>query len=220
LREIFAANSELEDAALAALASDATNANAVMALADQAHRTPRSAWVPPLLGSLVDAGQYGRAQAIWSAISHAQLAPGQTVYDAEFADPNAPPPFNWELMSSSVGLAERQPGGRLHVIFYGQQDGLLARQLILLSPGRYRATLSAAGGERRRALNWSLRCATTQTPFSAISLDVAASRPWTFAVPANCPAQWLELSGVSSDVSQQSDFTISRFRLVREQPNG
>jgi hypothetical protein len=221
LREIFAANPDLEDVALAALATNAANTDAVMALADDRHRAPKSAWVPRLLGSLVEVGEYAKARAIWSKLAGVQAVPAQTVYDAGFADSTAPPPFNWELMSSPVGLAERQPGGRLHVIFYGQQDGLLARQLLVLPAGRYRLTMSKNGSQAGgRALNWSLRCDRTQTPFAAISLDRAATGPWTFAVPANCAAQWLELSGVSSDVAQQSDVTISGLKLLPERPNG
>jgi len=107
------------------------------------------------------------------------------------------------LMSSAVGLAKREPGGRLHVTFYGQQDGLLARELLMLAPGSYRLTMAVSGdGEQRRALTWSLRCDRTQTPFSGISLDLVASRPWLFTVPATCPAQWIELSGISGDQSQ------------------
>ena len=59
------------------------------------------------------------------------------LFDPDFSKPEPPPPFNWALTSSTVGLAERQPGGRLHAIFYGQEDGALARQLLVLPPGRY-----------------------------------------------------------------------------------
>ena len=216
LRQIFASNSDLESVALAAMAGDASNADAVMALADEAHRTPTIAWVPTMLNSLILAGQYEKARAIWSSVSHVRVAPGQTIYDPAFADGNAPPPFNWELMSSAVGIAERRHGGKLHVIFYGQQDGLLARQLLLLAPGSYRLIMSVEGNlDRGRALTWSIRCDRAQSPFSAVALDAVAAKPWTFNVPAGCLAQWLELSGISSDVAQQSDFTIGRFKLVQ-----
>jgi hypothetical protein len=216
LRHIFASNSDRESAALLALAGDASNADAAMALADEAHRTPTIAWVPAMLSNLIRAGQYEKARMIWSKVSHVHIGAGQIIYDPAFADANAPPPFNWELMSSAVGLAERQPGGKLHLIFYGQQDGLLARQLLLLAPGSYRLSMVAAGDlGRSKALTWSIRCDRAQTPFSAVSLDVVAKKPWTFTVSGDCPAQWLELSGISSDVAQQSEFTISRLQLVR-----
>ena len=218
LREIFRGNPILAAASLATLAHDANNADAIVALADKQQLTAGSAWVQPLLTGLIKADRYDRAQAIWSAVSGKRAA-RDTIYDAGFADSAAPPPFNWELMSSAVGLAERQAGGRLHVIFHGQQDGLLARQLLLLTPGRHRISMAVAGDpERGRALNWSLRCSGSQTPFTGTSLDALRRQPWSFTVPAGCGAQWLELSGVSGEVEQPSDFTMSALKLSTERP--
>lgn len=216
LRALFRSSPDLEEVTLAALAKDAANVDAVIALADEAHRDAKQSWVPVLLTSLVDAGEYQKARAAWGAAAHVQPAP-DAIYDSGFAEPNAPPPFNWALTASTVGLAERQPGGRLHVVFYGRDDGLLARQLLLLRPGLYRLTMSEAGNaSHARALTWSLRCDRTQTPFAAIPVDVAAARPWSFTVPAGCPAQWLELTGVSPEMPQQTEVTIANLKLVPE----
>jgi len=46
-----------------------------------------------------------------------------------------------------------------------------------------------------------------------------ASRGWTFQVPEDCPAQWLELSGRSGDIAQQSDVTITGLTLTRTGAN-
>ena len=217
LRALFRSNREMETASLMALAADASNADAVMALADPDRRGPEAVWLAPLLNSLVAAHQYAKAKAIWTNVSRVRRAAASLVYDAAFSDPRPPAPFNWSLVSSTVGLAERQPGGGLHVIFYGHDDGVLARQLLLLAPGRYRVTMAASGvAADDRALNWSIRCDTSQRPFSAAPVDVAASRGWTFTVPAACEAQWLELSGVSSDMPQQSEVSIRKFALARE----
>jgi hypothetical protein len=220
LKEIFRTNPTLAAASLATLAKDAGNADAIMAVADAQQLSAGSAWVQPLLAQLIAAGQYGRAQAIWSKVSKRSPA-ADALYDAEFVDGEAPPPFNWELMSSGVGLAERQSGGRLHVIFHGQQDGLLARQLLLLKPGRHRLSMAVAGDfERGKALNWSIRCASDQSPFSGISLDVLRKQAWSFTVPPNCGAQWLELSAVAGDLAQSSDFTLSSLKLATERTGG
>ena len=129
-------------------------------------------------------------------------------------DSKSPPPFNWNLVSSTVGLAEREPGGRLHMIFYGQEDGTLASELLVLPAGAYRLTMSVSGDQSRmRTMNWSVRCAGSTKPFALVGLD-AAARGWAFTVPAGCPAQWLELSGISGDISQQTDATISGLRLT------
>jgi hypothetical protein len=147
------------------------------------------------------------------------MPPGRAplLNDPDFRATSLQSPFNWALTSSTVGLAEPQPGGRLHLLFYGQEDGALARQLLMLPPGAYRLTVQLIGNAAQaKALNWSIQCDRAQMPISTISLDAAAARGWAFRVPDGCPAQWLQISGSSSDMPQQSDVTVSGIRLVRE----
>jgi len=47
-----------------------------------------------------------------------------------------------------------------------------------------------------------------------VTLD-AATRGWRFDVPSGCAAQWLKLSGASTDIPQQADVTIADLRLER-----
>ena len=125
------------------------------------------------------------------------------LFDPDFSQPEPSPPFNWALTSSTVGLAERQPGGRLHVIFYGQEDGALARQLLVLPPGRYHLSMRLRGGSTQaKALNWNLTCPGAQEALASVPLDLAASRGLTFEVPANCPANGSNCPGSPSDLPQ------------------
>jgi hypothetical protein len=220
MRALFRSQTNLEDSVLVALAGDPRNADAILAIADAAHRKPGSSWLPALLASLVKSGDYARAHRIWSSVGGGR-AGGYLVYDSDFSSPTPPPPFNWSLASSTVGLAERQPGRRLHAIFYGSEDGVLASQLLLLAPGTYRLQMQLVGTPNHpEALSWSVRCDKSAEPIASSAIDQAAARGWSFAVPANCPAQWLELSGRSGDVTQQSDVTIGPLMLVRAGPNG
>src|SRR5206468_1644792 len=115
-----------------------------------------------------------------------------------------------------IGLAERRPGGRLHLLFYGQEDGTLARQLLMLAPGTYRLTLRLAGGSSHaEALSWSITCDKAPQELSRVSFDQAAAHGWVFQVPASCPAQWLSIAGSSSDMPRQSDVTIAGLELMR-----
>jgi hypothetical protein len=213
IRALFRSQPGLEDAVLSALARDPRNADAIMAISGPAHRTPGSAWLATLLNSLVTAGQYSRARGIWSAVAGERTG-SALIYDADFTSPQAPPPFNWSLTSSTVGLAERQPDSRLHLIFYGNRDGVLASELVMLAPGTYRLDLQLVGTPLRPELMlWSIRCDRKSEPVSSASLDTVARRGWTFAIPGNCPAQWLELSGRSGDIAQQADATLARLRL-------
>ena len=219
MRALFRSQPELEDQVLAVLAQDPRNVAAVLAVADAAHRSPGSPWLPVLLKTLVSSGDYQRARAIWSSIGRAGPV-DQLLYDASFTSPQPPPPFNWSLASSTIGLAERQPGMRLHVIFYGNEDGPLASELLLLPAGTYQLQMRIVGAPlHAESLRWSIRCDKSQEPVASVAFDQAASRGWAFQVPANCPAQWIELSGRSGDVAQQSDVTITGLTLTRTGTN-
>lgn len=216
LRRLFRANPDLAQPTLAALALNVATVPAVLALADP--RDKRRQWLPPLLNTLIGAGQYAKARAIWASASGAPKS-GELLHDSAFQDRTASPPFNWLLTSSAVGIAERQLGGRLHVVFYGQQDGILASQLLLLEPGEYRLSLQLLGeSARARSLSWSVWCDKAAEPLSSVALDMTVVQGWRFSVPAGCTAQWLKLSGSSSDMDQQSDLTIAGLKLEKVAP--
>lgn len=216
IRVLFRSEPEMEGNVLAAMAANVGNADAVLALADSSQRKPDSPWLKVLLRGLVDDGQYGRARSVWASVSGVPAASGSLLYDPGFSAAGAPPPFNWDLTSSTIGLAERQPGGRLHVLFYGQPDGVLASQLLLLSAGAYRLQMQLSpGATHPETLSWSVRCANSSEPFARAGVEPASAKGWTFLVPLGCDAQWLELSGRSGDIAQQSDATIGGLRLNR-----
>lgn len=221
LEALFRSDPDLAETTLTALAHDAANAPAILTLADPAHRNAKSPWLPVLLQTLVSAGEYQRARAIWADVAGVGQRGHQLLFDASFSDAVTPPPFNWTLTSSTVGFAERQGGGRLHIIFYGQEEGTLASQLLVLPPGRYTLAMRVmGGGERAASLRWTLTCPRAQAPFTTISLDALAKGPLTFDVPADCSAQQLELVGSSSDIPQQADVTIGQVSLTRVTANG
>ncbi|MFL6763777.1 MAG: hypothetical protein ACJ8FO_01100 [Sphingomicrobium sp.] len=214
LRRLFAANPALGDSALTVLASKPETASSVLALADARHAT-QAGWLLTLLQTLTGAGQYSQARAIWAKASGISAGDGgELLHDASFTDRTSPPPFNWALAASTVGLAERQPGQRLHILYYGQEDGFLASQLLLLPSGAYRLSMQLLGDRQRaRALSWSVWCDKASEPIASATLEVAAARGFSFQIPASCPAQWLRLAGASSDMPQQNDVTIASLKL-------
>ena len=214
LRALFRTDETIEDDVLAALAADPRNATAILAIADRAHRSVDSRWLGILLQSLVRAGDYERARDIWASVSRIPR-PTPSLYDAAFTNPAPPPPFNWTLASSTLGIAERQRGS-LHVIYYGEDDGVLASQLLLLGAGRYRLLMKLGDGSAHAdMLSWSLRCDHVGRPFASIPLPAAAAGGWVFDVPQDCPAQWLELSGRSADMPQQAEAVVGPLTLQR-----
>ncbi|MFL6721471.1 MAG: hypothetical protein ACJ8FT_06675 [Sphingomonas sp.] len=219
LRVLFADNPPLGPAVRAVLASNIATVPAMLALTNVRDKYGQDQWLAPLLQTLIKADEYAKARAIWAQAVGLPAASGELLHDASFSDRTAPAPFNWQLTSSTVGLAERQRGARLHILFYGQEDGTLASQLLLLQPGRYRLSMQLLGDPARaHALTWSLWCDKAAEPAGSVTLDAAAARGWQFEVPAGCAAQWLKLSGTSADVPQQSDVSVAGLRLERETP--
>lgn len=215
LKSLLTANPALAGPALNVLAANVATTEAVLALADRRTDFRKADWFVRLLRTLVSAGEVARARTIWAEASRPKS--GELIHDSTFSDKLSPAPFNWDLASSPVGLAERQPGGRLHVMFYGQEDGVLASQLLLLPPGIYRLSMRVVGdGDRASSLNWSIWCDKAAAPIASVTLD-AAARGWRFKVPTGCSAQWLKLSGASGDISQQVDETIAGLKLERVQ---
>lgn len=220
LKALFRSDPALEQAALTTLATDAGSADLILGLATPSRTAPQ--WTEMLLRSLIASGQYQKAQQIWARLAHVAPAPN-AIFDPQFKGSNAPAPFNWTLTSSTAGLAEPQPGGRLHLIFYGQEDGLLAGQLLVLMPGHYRLAMRVEGdAERAAALKWTVACAGSgQTVLLAPLNDVKRlAQGAEFDVPADCGAQSLQLTGSAPEIPQQVEVTVSGLALGREPTNG
>jgi hypothetical protein len=216
LRTLFRSDPALADAALSALAADSRNTGLVLSLADPARGGEPAAWAGRLIATLVDAGNYGAAREVWRRSAHLDRSADAPIFDADFKGSNALPPFNWTLTSSTLGLSERRPGGTLHVIYYGQDDGVLASQLLVLKPGRYRLSAQVSGA-RPQMLAWAVTCVGSTAPLVRLPLDpAAAAKGAVVQVAANCPAQRLELVGQSSDMPQQADVSIRALRLERQ----
>ena len=215
IRTAFRGNPQLAAATIMALASNPANADAVLALAEGPQRDAHAPWIPALLSNLVEAGEFEKARAVWREVSHVSPHDKSLIFDPGFLRTDPPPPFNWALTSSTVGLAERRPGGGLHVIYYGQEDGRLASQLLVLSGGTYRLTMRASGDlSAAQALQWRLVCAKSQAEIARAPFTAVANRGWAFTVAGACGAQQLELFGTSSDMPRQVDVTISQVNLA------
>jgi hypothetical protein len=214
IRKLFRYDQTIEDAVLMALAHDSRNVRAVLALADLKHRQSRSPWLPILLQSLVDSGDYARARAVWISVARPVGPSGALVYDRDFTHSEPPPPFNWALGSSRLGIAERELGGGIHVIYYGEDYDVLASQLLLLTAGTYHLEARTEPGRiRASSLVWRIRCARSKSAISSATLAATSDQGWTFEIPQNCPAQWLELAGTPTDIAEQSEVRLERISM-------
>ena len=201
----------VEAAVLSALAADAANVDLILALANVDEPDPD--WRGPLIVSLARSGQYARAHALWVRLTGGRATDG--LFNASFQKLAPPPPFNWAFPETREGMAEPDGQGGLQILYYGRADALLARQLLLLRPGRYRLTMTIDGtrGEAG-SVGWLIRCASEKQSLARLPLRDGEAAV-TFVIPAGCDAQWLELHGAAGDLPATSELTIRDLALTR-----
>jgi hypothetical protein len=214
LRAFFVKYPRVEAGVLSVLANDAANADLVLALAAN-DGIPDPDWRGTLVSALASAGLYPKAYTTWARLSGVRPAGG--LFNPEFRDLPAPPPFNWALPQGSEGVAEPDGKGGLAVLYYGRANAVLASQLLLLQPGNYRLGTSVEGAGGDGAIHWVLRCAEGQKTLADIRLRPGAVSGG-FTVPAGCQAQWLELQGIAADTPAITDLTIRGLRLEGGRP--
>lgn len=158
-------------------------------------------------------------QAIRSMVDAGAIVPARQVYatyfpdgvserlrDGSFANEGAGTPFEWELANEGERSAARSssPTGTMLSVRVGRDDAaMVARQLLLLAPGRYRlrATLDQREASAAVAPIWALACSDRPAePFARIA-PTQDGLGWngTFVVPPSCAAQWLTLSVPAGD---------------------
>ena len=207
---------QLELALLNELAADAANARLVTFLWSGRGGEESKAWQGRLLNGLVDAGQFAEARTAWARFTGIS-AEQDRLFDPEFKV-EALPPFGWKLASGASGIAEPQAGGRLHILYYGRDDQVLASQLLTMPPGRYRLAMEVkASSPASKSLTWTVRCLPGSSLIASVPLDRSGAVEAVFAVPpAGCTAQRLDLSGDAPEFPEQAEVMISRLRLQRE----
>lgn len=203
---------ELELVLLDTLAANPGDSNLAMYLWSGYSGEGSRRWQERMLRSLVGAGRFFEAAAAWSRFSGG-IAAGQV--DPDFRTDRLAP-FGWTLASDASGVAEPQGQGRLHVLYYGRNDKMLAGQLLMLGPGRYRLEMQVSGATpTAKSLAWTISCVPSGTELAALQLGSKSGElSASFAVPASgCRAQRLELKGTAPEIAEQAEATIARLRL-------
>ena len=213
LKSFFRSSPEFEPVVLNELAADARNADLIVALAT-ADKTPQP-WKERIVTTLVEQRQLNKAYEIWMKVAGVRGAAGG-IFNPKFEQVEAPPPFNWQY-STRGGVAEPGGDGRLQVIYYGREDTVIAQQLLVLAPGRYRLAMDVSGqAGDGSGVAWSLACVPGNQPILSLPLKQGQrSVTADFAVPSGCSAQRLQLNGSVGDFPQSLDFTVAGLTLTR-----
>ena len=177
------------------------------------------------LTRLVRDQQFAPAQALWRASLPRGAPIGAAPYDGGFRGLPGSPPFNWRL-DQDPGVEAEFSDGTLRIDYPAKTPAVLARQLVVLAPGAYR--LSGAYEIRQPApgvgLTWSVQCATPPGAVLGQALQSAdVPRAWSrfsagFFVPADCPAQWLTLTGGAGDAFGDVSAAYARLAISAAPP--
>lgn len=212
LRAVLRADPELEASLLSALASDPKNADLILSLADSqrgSEATPP--WVQKLLASLVEAGEFRKAHALWL-----QFAPADQSRAAEwvFARSAYPSPFTWQFTEESAGSAV-PAGNGLEVFYSGRQTVNLASKLVLLPAGSYTMSLVVSGTPPSSdTVRWSVTCLPSEEKIADLPVMKSGRLSAQFDVAETCVAQKFELKGLAQSIPETATFTISEMRVA------
>lgn len=165
------------------------------------------------LAQMITQRDYQRAYLAWVQwLPTASQAAVGHVFDGDFKGAAALPPFTWELADGAGGTAAIDPASGLSIDYSGSDGAILAKQMVLLQPGRYRLVTQAkfepVSNENGAApLSWTLTCVTEGTVLNELAVPFdgntkrVASAP--FEIPAGCDAQSLSLKVNSADFAKR-----------------
>jgi hypothetical protein len=214
LAPVLARNPQLKVPLLTALAGDPANADLVLALAGDDARSSdpeMRVWQSRLLDGFLGQGKYGQAYSLWRKMVADPIQGQRLLFNGNFRQLAAPPPFNWDFYSGSAGVTEATDG-HLRIMFYGRESAILASQTLLLPAGRYRLQAPLSGTAPRRTLLWTLTCLPGSEELASID---ATSGAGSFTVPPKCEAQGLRLVGQIEDMPIDSDVVVGPVLIER-----
>ncbi|MFI4975600.1 MAG: hypothetical protein ACHP84_13755 [Caulobacterales bacterium] len=174
--------------------------------------------------SLVGRGRFVQAFADWRLLSSSPEREQALIRDGDFQRPGDGGPFSWSLGAGAEIGRPPLAGGEmaLHAGLADVGDAVMAEQLLVLAPGRYRLDWRALADRGGLAAppRWSAECAATGAPIAreaggALAADAWQARGMLLDVPnGECAALWLRLRGVPEDRGGAPSAWFTRMRLA------
>lgn len=215
LRAILSADSQLKGLLLSALASDPENTEVIISLAGS-QRDPETTapWVQRLSTSLIEAGEYRKAHALWLQLASEVESKSDEWVFASSANSS---PFGWQFTEKSTGSSV-PAGERLEVFFTGRESVNFASKLVLLTPGSYEISMLVSGTPpSSESIHWSVTCLPSKEKIADIPLTKSGRASVQFRVPQACAAQHFQLKGIAQTSPETVSFSISELRVERVQ---
>lgn len=154
---------------------------------------------------LVDAGAYDDAWALYRRATGTGRGMRSGLRDGDFEAAMRVPPFGWRLIEGeglSAVIQPREGAGTGNALYFSAEAGRtadVARQLLLLEPGRYVLSgVEGGSGLEMDRPEMLVTCAGAKAPLARITLPPATPDGRRFAtavsIPtAACSAQWLSV---------------------------
>ena len=208
MRPVLADNPRLRRAVMAQLAAEEGGEGLLLALARRGDAA--EPWLGTALSRLLAAGAVGPARQLL-ARSGSQ-ASGRAL--AAWSPGPSAAYFGWRFPASGGGVAEPALNGPLRLVYYGRDETLLADHPLMLPPGRYRLSQTLSGAASAGAFEWRLACiGKAQAVVMRQALPDGAGQT-DFTVPADCPAQALQLHGRPGDFPRTISTDLSAVTLA------
>jgi hypothetical protein len=179
------------------------------------------------LAQLFVSGNFDAADRLYHDTAGVPSARTELLRDGEFEAGRGFGPFEWWLLDDPDLAAVRQPREDSDGDFAltippnpSGRGGEVARQALLLAPGRYRLRFRAGGisGDELSRPRVVIRCATREAvELGAIRLPAiprqGIAAETVFTVPRSCPAQWLAIQvGAATETAGELAW-LDSFRL-------
>lgn len=179
-----------------------------------------------LVRTLVNAGQYREARALWESYRAPSPASLNAVTDPNFRGEAALPPFAWAFRSGQSGTAEiakvaSEERSSLEVDYFGDAQIVLAEQTLAARPGSYRLWSLMTGNSSAAdvRLAWQIACLPAGKLLGTLQLQPLGDRPARREMPitipgSGCEGQSLTLVGQPGDISRTLSAQIAEVGLV------
>lgn len=179
-----------------------------------------------LIRELITAKQFETASALAGAMG-LKAAPGDSLIDPGFSQTPRFPPIDWELVESGeIGVSIDRAKGNLLLSSLPASEGIVARQLTALAPGRYRLNWQVSGLKTAPGteLRFRLSCVDPgldggKSLDSALLTDGSGNHVVTVPTSA-CRWFWLTLELDTMNVDSGVDIALDRISLRREGGGG
>lgn len=165
-------------------------------------------WQGRLVQRAISAGDIVVADRLAKRFARSDYRP---LINARFDDKRWPSPFNWTLTQSIEGVSEVVASDRLSLLSYGRNPLIMASQVLVVPPQRYRLSWRFEGAASAgAAFHWKLTCLSDNAPVAGASLDTSSM---AFEVSDACHALTLDLLADASTDGSRHSGTLSNLSL-------